>query len=329
MTIENFGQSKLITLKNKNKVIVTITNFGARIVSYKVPLDDGYRDITLHYNCDESYLLIDKYVGATIAPVAGRIANGMTQIKDKWYQLNQNDNGNTLHGGESSCEVQYFNVDSVSDNEVVLSYTFVDGFNGFPGNVDFKVGYRLTNDNELIVHYSARSDKDTIFNPTNHAYFNLSGQFKEAIDNHLFKIDSDFYAPLSDNNLPTGELLAVDNTPFDFRNFKPIKQGFYTDYVQNQLVNGYDHPFLLNENGGVEVISPDEKVTLVMKTDAQSVVIYTYNGEVLPNNKTVTHGVFTLETQTMPNACNIENFGSILLEKDKVFETETIYQVKF
>lgn len=320
-------KAKLITLQNKNNVKVTITNFGARIVSYKIPLSNGYRDITLHYNCDESYLLMDKYVGATIAPVAGRISNGSTLINDKLYYFNQNENTTTLHGGENSSEVQYYKIEVVTNTQVVLSYLFEDGFNGFPGNIEFYVTYTLTQENELIVNYKAKSQKDTIFNPTNHVYFNLSGNFKEKIDNHFFKIDADFYVPLNDQNLPLGHLEKVDNTPFDFRKGEKIKQGFSTTHPQNQLVNGYDHAFLLN--GSVHVISPDNRVELLMRTDAPSVVIYTYNGKVPKHHKTVTHGVFTLETQRLPNACNIEQFGTILLKKDTIFETTTTYQVKF
>ncbi len=200
-----------------------------------------------------------------------------------------------------------------------------DGFNGFPGDVRVKAIYCLTDKNELTVDYQAVSDKDTIFNPTNHIYFNLTGDFQRSVAEHRIKIAANHYAPLGEDNLPTGVLEDVTGTPFDFRDLAPFAQGFDSQYPQNVLVKGYDHPWLLEEvDIPVEVLSPDGKIGLSVKTNQPAVVIYTYNFPV--EALACYHGVFSLECQALPNACNVDGFGSILLEQGEEFLSKTTYR---
>ncbi len=177
----------------------------------------------------------------------------------------------------------------------------------------------------MTVDYQAVSDKDTIFNPTNHIYFNLTGDFQRSVAEHRIKIAANHYTPLGEDNLPTGVLEDVTGTPFDFRDLAPFAQGFDSQYPQNVLVKGYDHPWLLEEvDIPVEVLSPDGKIGLSVKTNQPAVVIYTYNFPV--EALACYHGVFSLECQALPNTCNVDGFGSILLEQGEEFLSKTTYR---
>lgn len=327
--ITDFGEkARLYCLRNQNGMEVTVTDFGARIVDILLPVEEGgkLRNVSLSAQSDKHYRDTDLYPGSTILPVAGRISQAQAEISGTIYHFTENEPGRTLHGGVDTANQQYWEV--VLDEEgqkVIFELLLADGFNGFPGNIKVRAIYQLTDQNELKVDYEAVSDKDTLFNPTNHVYFNLTGDFQKSVENHQLKIEADYYAPLGTDNMPTGKLEDVSGTPFDFRTFSPFSQGFDGQHPQNQLVKGYDHPWLLKDVATpVEVISPDDKVKVTVRTNQASVVIYTYN---FPVEELATyHGAFSLECQALPNACNIEGFGSILLQKDEAFSSQTVYQ---
>ncbi|MBF0777139.1 aldose epimerase family protein [Streptococcus cuniculi] len=331
--ISSFGSEKArkYRLVNEAGMQVALTNFGARIVEILVPVEEngGLRNLTMAAGSDEEYLAKDAYPGATIVPVAGRISSAQAVINGQVYSFTENEPGRTLHGGVNTANEQYWDaeVDELT-NSVVFSIELADGFNGFPGNVRVKARYRLTEDNALEVSYTAQSDKDTIFNPTNHVYFNLTGDVNRDIANHHVRIAAQTYAPLGEDNLPLGRLEPVEGTPFDFRSGGTFAQGFALEHPQNQLVKGYDHPWVLDQvDEPVEVISPDRKIRLTVETNQPAVVIYTYN---FPSEGMAAfHGAFSLECQGLPNACNIEGFGSILLEKDQLFDHLTSYKFEF
>ncbi|MFM0818766.1 aldose epimerase family protein [Streptococcus suis] len=325
------GEALHFFLSNANGMKVGLTNFGARIVEVLLPVeeDGGFRNVSLSASTDEEYRRTDLYPGSTIVPVAGRISGAQTEINGVKYCFTENESGRTLHGGIDTANEQYWetSVDQ-ENNQVTFGITLKDGFNGFPGDVMVKAIYRLTDSNELMVEYRAVSERDTIFNPTNHIYFNLTGDFQRSVAEHRIKIAANHYAPLGEDNLPTGVLEDVTGTPFDFRDFAPFSQGFDSQYPQNVLVKGYDHPWLLDEvDVPVRVVSPDGKVELSVRTNQPSVVIYTYN---YPVEELATfHGAFSLECQALPNACNQDGFGSILLEKGQDFLSQTIYQFRW
>lgn len=326
----DFGRGSILyRLKNRQGMVLEVTDFGARIVAIKLPLENGeLRTVTLSAASREDYETNDVYVGASILPVAGRISGAQTTIKDQVVHLAENEPGRTLHGGNDTANQHVWKVLSTDEetNQIVFGYELADGFNGFPGKVEVQAIYQLTDDNEVKVSYQARSDKDTIFNPTNHVYFNLAGNPKATIAGHRFTIAAQEFASLGDDNMPTGRLEDVEGTPFDFREGALIDQGLALLHPQNQVVSGYDHPWLLNPlvDYPVEVVSPDERVKLTFKTNQPAVVIYTYNHG--PTELAAKHGVFSLECQALPNACNLPGFGSILLEKENVFESQTTYQ---
>lgn len=326
---QSFGssQSTLFTLRNSQGMVVTLTNFGARIVEVILPVS-GEAPLNVSLSCpsDEAYLATDAYPGATIVPVAGRIATASSLIKGKRYQFTENEPGRTLHGGVNTANTQYWESEYDEDrNQVVFHLTLADGFNGFPGSVRVWATYRLTEENALEVIYEATAEKDTIFNPTNHVYFNLTGDFRQSVEGHQVRIAASRYAPLNEENLPTGELASVEGTPFDFQQGGTFAQGFDSEHPQNLLVKGYDHPWLLDKGtDAVRVTSPDGKIGVTVTTDQPAVVIYTYN---FPEEKLADfHGAFSLECQALPNACNQEGFGSILLEKGEPFSSYTSYQ---
>ncbi|HEM3633878.1 TPA: galactose mutarotase [Streptococcus suis] len=327
--VKTFGEkAKLYCLENKNGMQVTLTDFGARVVEVLLPVEEngGLRNVSLAAKSDEDYRKTDLYPGSTIIPVAGRISGAQAEIKGTSYHFTENEPGRTLHGGVDTANEQYWDVKLDHErNQVTFAMVLKDGFNGFPGDVRVKAIYCLTDKNELTVDYQAVSDKDTIFNPTNHIYFNLTGDFQRSVAEHRIKIAANHYAPLEEDNLPTGDLEDVTGTPFDFRDFVPFAQGFDSKYPQNVLVKGYDHPWLLEEvDIPVEVLSPDGKIGLSVKTNQPAVVIYTYNFPV--EALACYHGVFSLECQALPNACNVDGFGSILLEQGEDFLSKTTYR---
>ncbi|MTB64267.1 galactose-1-epimerase [Streptococcus sp. zg-86] len=328
--ISPFGseRARKYHLVNEAGMQVNLTNFGARIVEILLPVeeDGGLRNVSLSASSDEEYKTKDPYPGATIVPVAGRISKAQAEIKGKVYHFTENEPGRTLHGGVNTANEQYWDVEvNEAANSVCFTITLSDGSNGFPGDVRVKACYRLTEDNTLEITYTAQSDKDTIFNPTNHVYFNLTGDVRQDVADHQIRIAAETYAPLGEDNLPLGRLESVEGTPFDFRVGGTFAQGFTLEHPQNQLVKGYDHPWVLNQVAEpVEVVSPDQRIRLTVTTNQPAVVIYTYN---FPSqDMAVFHGAFSLECQGLPNACNVEGFGSILLEKDQLFEHVTSYK---
>ncbi|HEM5111230.1 TPA: galactose mutarotase [Streptococcus suis] len=327
--VKTFGEkAKLYCLENKNGMQVTLTDFGARVVGVFLPVEEGgsLRNVSLAAKSDEDYRKTDLYPGSTIIPVAGRISGAQAEIKGTSYHFTENEPGRTLHGGVDTANEQYWDVELDHErNQVTFGMVLKDGFNGFPGDVRVKAIYCLTDKNELTVDYQAVSDKDTIFNPTNHIYFNLTGDFQRSVAEHEIRIAANRYAPLGEDNLPTGVLEDVTGTPFDFRERARFAQGFDSQHPQNILVKGYDHPWLLEEvDIPVEVLSPDGKIGLSVRTNQPSVVIYTYN---YPVEELATfHGAFSLECQALPNACNQDGFGSILLEQGEEFLSKMTYR---
>ncbi|MGT2911616.1 aldose epimerase family protein [Streptococcus cameli] len=327
----SFGtkQAKLFRLTNKNGMQLSLTNFGARIVEVNIPIDGHLRNVSLAASSDTEYLEQDTYVGATVAPVVGRISGAKTVIKGETVHFTENEPGKTLHSGEDISTVQYWGSEvDETNNQVRFHLSLADGHNGFPGPVSLTATFTLTDENEVKVDFKAQSEKDTVFNPTNHVYFNLSGDFFHSVADHQLKIHADRYVPLGEGNLPTGEFASVVGTPFDFREFAPLAQGLESDFEQNVLVGGYDHPWELKDvDVPVEVISPDEKIRLLMRSNQPAVVIYTYNHG--PEGLAEKHGAFSLECQGFPDACNLDGFCSILLEEGETYESSFSYQFLF
>jgi aldose 1-epimerase len=325
------------TLVNDHGFELTCINYGCVITKIITPDNKGnFENIVLGYDTLEEYLDGRYFFGTVVGRVAGRIKGGSFELGGNIYTLAKNENNNHLHGGNKGFDKVLWDASVTENDEVAsvqFSYLSPDGEEGYPGNVNVKVTYTVNNNNELTIQYSGLSDEKTLLNMTNHSYFNLSGNIKRDILNHSLSIKSDKFLALNGDLLPTGELLDVEGTPFDFTSDRFIQSGVDSDHPQNKLAgHGYDHPFLLTSNHDKEIILKDSESgrILTIETDEPGVVVYSGNqmkseGEIygVPSRKYL--GI-CLETQGLPDAIHHPNFPSWVLEKDQEYTTVTKYK---
>lgn len=311
-------------IKNDNGVHLVTSPQGARLISFLVPVD-GQRELIVGYDSIENHRK-KRYYGATIGPVAGRISKAAFTIDHQTYQTESNEKGNTLHGGYHGLDTETWAVEIFQTEQeagVIYRTNRKDGDYGFPADVAYQVAYTLRNDNSFTISYDAVADKATLFNPTNHSYFNLTGDPKIAIDTHLLEVHAQNIAETNEDVTTTGEAAAVANTAFDFRTARPIGDTLL------------DTPFLLDHDQKEDLIlkSPDQKVTLTVKTDTSAVVLYTTGddevGEPMKNGPMAYHGALAIEPQHAPGAEKYPRFGDIVLRPNKPHHSETMYQVFF
>jgi aldose 1-epimerase len=339
---EKFGQINnqtvnSFTLVNDHGFELTCINYGCIITKIITPDKDGnYENIVLGYDTLENYINGSYFFGTVVGRVAGRIKGGSFELDGKTYTLAKNENNNHLHGGNKGFDKVLWDASVIeNDDEVSVQFSYIspDGEEGYPGNVNVKVTYTVNNENQLSIQYSGLSDEKTLLNMTNHSYFNLSGNIKRDILNHSLSIKSDQFLELNGELLPTGELLDVEGTPFDFNSDRFIHSGVDSNHPQNKLAGqGYDHPFLLTTNHDQEIILKDSESgrTLTIETDEPGVVVYSGNqmkaeGEIygVPSRKYL--GI-CLETQGLPDAIHHPNFPSWVLESGQVFTSVTRYK---
>jgi aldose 1-epimerase len=298
------------TLENTNGMKVSFLTYGGIITSIVVPDNEGrFDNIVLSYSDYSDYLENPGYYGSLIGRTAGRIKDGFFTLNGKKYLLERNYGENSGHGGKSGFDKRLFNYEIIeSENRIAVDMTRVSPHmeEGYPGEVSVKVTYALSEDNTFTIQYEGISSEDTLFNMTNHSYFNLSGSFQESIKYHELFIDADFYAELDESNAPTGELIKVNETPFDFRFMREIGEEMNFTDEQLKMANGYDHPFLLNKKNGIKVRLAHRFSGRVMEieTDNQSVVIYTQNfsqGQIIEDGSILEpHSSIALEVQKLP-----------------------------
>ncbi len=337
---DEFQGNKIIvtTITNKNGCSAEILSFGGILHSLKVPDKNGtFLDVILGHRSTEEYCRDGASHGALIGRYGNRIGKGKINVNGVEYQLALNDNGiNHLHGGNIGYSRRIWTVDEVKENAVTLMLEDPDGCEEYPGTVVVRVTYTLTDENELTIEYNATTDKDTYFNPTNHAYFNLSGYQGGPITDHLMRIDADFYTPTAADLIPTGEIRPVDGTPFDFRTPKTIGRDVNAEDEDLKNGGGYDHNLILGEpkvakKDCCEV--HDEKSGIVMKVSTDMPAVQLYIGNFLDGtflgkdgNPILRRTGFCLETQFSPDTPNKENFPSCLLKKGENFHSVTGYR---
>lgn len=329
-----------ITLTNKNGISITVIPYGASIVKWNVPDKGGnFSNIVLGFGQLDEYVKHRPYYGATIGRVAGRIANGTFSIEDKSYQLSQNEGDNHLHGGFQGLDTKFWDFETKeNENEDKITFSYIDsdgGPDGYPGNLTVEVTYTLTDEDEWKIHYSASTDRDTIFNPTNHVYFNLHGDISRNIVDHKLFVNADTFAELGKDNNPTGQLLFVKDTPFDFRKSALVSQATESNHLQTQKVSGLDHPFVLNhKKESIDAFIYDEQTgrKIEMTTNQPAVVIFLHNGKAegytMDSKPIEAYSGITLETQGLPDAINQEDFGNVILRAGDTYNSETVYRFK-
>ena len=327
------------SIKNKSGFTIRFINYGCVITDIIAPDQDGkMENIVLGFDRLEDYVNNSPYFGAIVGRIAGRIANGQFKLNGKTYQVTQNEGENHLHGGESSFSHVIWDYKLIEEKNaagVEFSYISKAGEEGFPGKVEVTTTYLVDENNQLDIKYRATTDEDTILNLTNHTYFNLSGDLNKTIVNHELQMNCSRFLELREDSIPTGKLIPVEGTPFDFLSFKPISQGMDSGYVQNELVgNGFDHPFVLdsNFNKEIQLYDPESGRKLVVETDQPAVIVYTsnqYEGDYeIRGVKPHHHMAVCLETQGYPDAINQPNFPNVTLKKEEVYQAHTRYMFK-
>lgn len=337
----NGDEIKSFTLINKNKMEVKIINYGGSIVEIKVPDREGnFDDIVLGYDTIEGYENGKKFHGALIGRCANRIKDSKFNINNKIYELEANDGLNHLHGGSFGFDKVVWDAEILDNknNILKLSYLSKDMEAGYPGNLKVNVNYELTEDNSIKIEYRAISDKDTVVNLTNHSYFNLRGHSSGDILEQKLMINADRFTVNDKYSIPTGEIRIVENTPMNFKNLKAIGENMNDLDEQIKFGQGYDHNWILNSNGDLNILSAklvDELSGRVMEMYTTNIGVQFYSGNFLDgkeigkdNTAYKRRSGICLETQSVPNAINDVNFESTLLKANDEYSHTTIYKFK-
>ena len=323
-------------LKNSKGFEVNVLNYGAIITDILVPDKNGViENVITKYKDINTYKDNPSYYGALIGRTSGRIADGEVRVNDKILKLNKNYGVNQGHGGPIGFSKKFFDVNTYSTKEeayVEFSYLSPAGEEGYPGNLEVKVRYSINEENELKLSYYAISDEDTLVNLTNHSYFNLSGDFKSDILSHYLYVDSDFLVELNENQVPTGKLIEINGTPFDFSNPKTIGRDIEEDDCQLKIGQGYDHCWILNGDNNVKLrlYNKESGRQLDVYTNQNSVVLYSLNfpdEELLDcNKKPNRRDALAIETQSPPIGKNNIFAKYSALKKGEEYNKETIYK---
>ena len=329
------------TLKNANGIELDVISYGGRITSLKVPDREGnFENIVLGHDKLEDYIREDNpFFGAIIGRYGNRIANGKFTLEGKEYTLVTNNGTNHLHGGIKGFDKVLWNIEPLNnDNTSSLKLTYLskDGEEGYPGNLNVSVIYTLTNDNALQVSYQATTDRVTIVNLTQHAYFNLSGDFSKPILDHEVVINADSFLPVDATLIPTGEIRPVENSPFDFRTPKVIGKDIDVENEQLKLGKGYDHCWVLNgEQGTMRFVASayDKASGRFMEVFSEEPGVQFYTGNFLDGTLPMPKGGnyeqrtgFCLETQHYPNSPNQSKFPSVVLKPGEEYSSKTTFK---
>jgi len=344
ITTTDFDSIKLYTLTNEAGTTVKITNYGAIVTSIVTADRDGkYADIALGYNSVEEYMnAVDRpYFGAVVGRYGNRIAKGTFKLGGETYSLAINNSPNHLHGGIIGFDKVVWNARPITGKGFTgleLTYLAKDREEGYPGNLQCKVVYKLNNTNELSIQYIATTDKATPVNLTNHTYFNLAGEGSGTILDHQLSINADHYTPVDETLIPTGAIAPVKGTPFDFTTAKTIGRDVGQDNEQLKFGLGYDHNFVLNKPKqagemtlAATVLEPVSGRFMEVLTQEPGVQFYCGNfldGRLKgKSGKPYVHrGGFCLETQHYPDSPNQKSFPTTILQPGETYSTQTIYR---
>lgn len=331
----------LFNLENENGVVCQITNYGARVVTLFVPNKAKKRtDVVLGLESIDQYLKNGEYLGAIVGRYGNRIANGEFSLDGKTYSLFKNNGPNTLHGGKKGYADVVWNAHAYTttngEDAIELSYLSKDGEEGFPGNLQIKVTYTLTDANELKIEYWAQTDTATVLNLTNHAYFNLKGAGNGNIFSHDLTLYADNFTPTDGTLIPTGKIQSVANTPMDFRTQHKIGERINENTIDLKYGLGYDHNWILNKKSNeltlaAKVSEPSTGIEMKVFTTEPAIQFYSGNfldGKIIGKEKMQYNyrTAFCMEAQHYPDAPNHANFPSTVLKPGETYTQTTIYQ---
>ena len=330
-------QVELYTLQNKNGIKAQITNYGGRLVSLWVPDKNGtFTDVVAgHTSLKDYQQSTGKYFGALIGRYGNRIAKGRFVLDGKEYKLFINNGVNSLHGGKKGYQAVVWDAKQINPGKLELTYLSKDMEEGYPGNLTIKVIYEVTDDNALKISYRATTDKNTVINLTNHAFFNLNGEASGSVLGHMVKINADKFTPVDTTLIPTGKLEPVKGTPFDFTT--PAILGARINEQHPQLINGkgYDHNFVLNPHQLTDAVAQvtGDKSAIVMTVYTAEPGLQFYSGNFMKSENTMKGGhkddkrtAFCMETQHFPDSPNQPEFPSTVLKPGEVYQTTSIYK---
>lgn len=312
-------------LTNSKGLKILTSSFGARLLAIQVPTEEGIRDIVAAPK-DLALQKELRYFGATIGPVAGRISNSQFTIDGKIFTTETNNNAHTLHSGSNGFDTKVWLAETFKQEGkvgVIYRLTHPDGADGFPGDIQAKVSYTLDEEDNLKMTYEAKTDKATLYNPTCHGYYNLTGSEANKVNSHLLQIGAHKKAITNPDVTTTGAFTQVAGTKFDFRTLREI--GEIT----------LDDPFILHHENDYDlmIMSSDKAVSMQIKTDADAVILYITGtheeGIPMKNGTMVARGSIAIEPQGIPGAEKFSQYGSILLRPEDTFHSETIYRIVY
>ncbi|MDD7272654.1 MAG: aldose epimerase family protein [Prevotella sp.] len=330
----------LYTLRNAQGCEIDVTNYGGAVVSIMMPDRNGnFANIIQSFdNIDALIHSPEPYLSTLIGRYGNRIAKGRFRLNGKDYQVGINNGENSLHGSDSAFNKRVWDATQISERALVLKYVSPYGEGGFTGELNVWVAYTLTDDNELIIKYQATTNKKTILNLTHHGFFSLSGIANPTPDVHNLtcEINADFFLPINEHSIPTGEILKVANTPFDFRTPKLVGKDIDADNEQLRIGAGYDHCFVLNkrEEGelsfAARINEPTTGRTMEVYTTEPGMQLYTHNwadgfqgqhGATFPRRSAI-----CFECQHFPDSPNRHYFPSVVIEPEREYTQKTIYK---
>lgn len=329
--VENGREACLYEVHGSNGMGFSVSDFGATLVSLWVPKpEEGAVDVLLGYDCAAGYESNDGHLGATVGRNANRIAKGQYELNAKVYKMDQNDGENNLHSGPDYYGMRFWETEELRDGIRFTLYS-PDKDQGHPGNAEIKVEYTLTEEQGVRLAYHGVCDQDTVMNLTNHSYFNLEGPEGKSILSHRLQIHSHQFTATDGHLIPTGELVAVKGTPMDFTVMKEIGRDIEEDYPALKLAGGYDHNFVLDNQGGFALVAIYQACGRRMEvyTDLPGIQIYTSNFLKAEGKSHAQYGRFSgicFETQYYPDSVNHSSFPSPILKKGESFQSVTEYR---
>ena len=323
----NLSDGRAVSLYtiSAGRLRAAVTDLGATLVSLWV---DGV-NVVLGYDDASGYLKNDGFLGAVVGRNANRIKGASFPLNGTTVRLTPNERANNLHSGPDCWNTRLWDVEEVAENAIRLRLVSPHGDQGFPGNATVTVTYAIENDG-LKVAYDAVSDQDTVFNLTNHAYFNLAGENRpeKALD-QILTVNADYFNPDDAENIPTGEMRPVEGTPFDFRTPKALGRDIGADYEPLHLQGGYDHNFVIRENPCAVLTDPESGLTMTVSTDCPGVQVYTANFLEVTGRNCIFYGKRSsvcLETQFAPNSVNVPQWPQPFVKAGEPYHSETLFQ---